>query len=150
MALNVTLIDRGDARQHVYDLIADNVAAFTVSGVVQGFTSEPLKTHGLTPFFAVWSGGTRERQTQAIAQYHTINVGLYVQRSAATLATVENTLDDLSKSVRTVLYNNSGKVAGKWQRLMIDLASSVVGYAEIDGLQYRVEVITLEAMYHCA
>ena len=124
---------RKAARQKLATLLDTEVP--TLKAV---YDRETLGFAGLSPVATVHSDGTA-------AVYPALSGDHRAQALIITLywvwtETTENSLDDLSAEVLTVIEDNKGE-NDTWDGMDLDEAFSQLDYAEIDEITYRVERI---------
>lgn len=94
----------------------------------------------VSPVAMVASNGSRYNYSTKSIWYRFVIVLLW-QR--ADDANTENYMDDLAEDVRGVIDDND-ELANYWRDCRILEEFSLMDYAEVDGVQYRLEELTVE------
>lgn len=116
----------------------------SISEVQDNIAYPPLELKGQSPVISTHTGGTRPTFTSASANeiYHSFVVTVYVNREAHGASGAETLLDQI---VMKVLQAIRDDVSGTSYMTLAVSGRSEPDFAVIDGIQYRVEEITVEA-----
>lgn len=116
----------------------------SISELQSNVAYPPLELKGQSPVLSLHTGGTSPTFTSASANeiYHQFVVTVYVNREAHGAENSETLLDQI---VLKVLQKIRDDVSGTSYMTLEVKGRSGAQFAEIDGIQYRLEEITLEA-----
>lgn len=132
------------------DARAQLVALLTATGAFQAvYEGDPKKTNGASPIAAVRDRGVRRVRVMdgTYSERFVYEIVTAVVRSGANAGTekqIEDALADVEKAVADMVDANT-ILSGYWSDLAYNEQGTQTSYDVLDGLQYRGEVIPLDA-----